>query len=504
MSFTPSLYTDEKRALPVSSGHPWRRLILLCVLLSISIAFNVYLLLTAPPSDIRKVPFVTAWLISFLPYLAACILVLIMKPQTGRLRWVELGLLLVGALVLRVLLLPVPPDLSHDSWRYLWDARVTLHGYSPYVYAPADPLFKSLHDFVYDNSRFRNVPTIYPPGAQAIYLLSYLIAPSNLFVLKGIFVGFDLVTCGALALLLRRKGLDMSRCIIYAWCPLPIIEFAIQGHVDALTVAFMVLAILCAGASWRGSRVVTGFLIAMAVLTKIYPILFLLVVVRRRDWALLITCFATIIIGYIPYWILGHGQIFGFFSTYASQQYGFTQLIIIWICKLFSLNRNVIQLIIYAFDVALVGGMSIAILCWRWQKRISTEAGILLVIGTIFAVSSNLFPWYTTAFLPWVALLIGPLWTRQKNFNEGSLAAIAAWYFACFTITSYFGNLNFYFVQVYDVTLLALAIALVIRIVKNKRARRSQKQNSNWTLSVKWPIIGMVSFMFGKHGKEKS
>src|ERR1019366_1082427 len=219
-----------------------------------------------------------------------------MKPQTGRLRWVELGMLLVGALALRAIVLPVPPNLSHDSWRYLWDARVTLHGFSPYVTGPANSLYLPLRDFLYNDIRFRDVPTIYPPGAQGIFLLSYLMAPSNLVVLKGIFIGFEMVTCGALAFLLWRKGLDMSRCIIYAWCPLPIIEFAIQGHLDATTVTFTVLAMVCAGSQWRGSRVVTGFLIALAALTKVYPILFLLVVVRRRDWALLVTCFATIII----------------------------------------------------------------------------------------------------------------------------------------------------------------------------------------------------------------
>src|SRR5450432_2253389 len=125
MSITQTRSTDETRTLPVVTGHPWRRLALLGVLLSISIGFNIYLLLTAPAADPPGGAglFVTTWLLSFLPYLAACIVVLVMKPQTGRLRWIELGLLLVGGLALRAIVLAVPPNLSHDSWRYLWDAR---------------------------------------------------------------------------------------------------------------------------------------------------------------------------------------------------------------------------------------------------------------------------------------------------------------------------------------------------------------------------------------------
>ena len=145
--------------------------------------------------------------------------------------------------------------------------------------------------------RFRTVPTIYPPGAQAVYLLSYLLAPSNLFVLKAIFIGFDMVTCVSLAFLLIKRGLDPRRVVIYAWCPLPIVEFAIQGHVDVITLPFLLLTVLSALSTRRGARVLTGFLIGIATLTKIYPIFLLVVVVRRRDWALVVTCLLTIVAG---------------------------------------------------------------------------------------------------------------------------------------------------------------------------------------------------------------
>src|SRR2546421_3347913 len=174
------------------------------------------------------------------------------------------------------MVLPLPPGLSHDSWRYLWDARVTLHGYSPYVYPPDDKVFSSLQDqVIYANSRYRDSPTIYPPGAQAVYLLSYLLAPSNLYFLKGIFIGFDMLTCGALALLLVRKGLDPRRIVIYAWCPLPIVEFAIAGHSDVIAISFMVAAMLFALSSRQSLRLLAGMCIGLAVLARLYPILLL-------------------------------------------------------------------------------------------------------------------------------------------------------------------------------------------------------------------------------------
>ena len=155
--------------------------------------------------------------------------------------------------------------------------------------------------------RFRNVPTIYLPVAQGVYALSYLLAPSNLVALKGIFLLCDLVTCGALTWLLACKGLDPRHVIIYAWCPLPIVEYALQGHVDPLTIMFTVLAVLCSTSTKHGARVLTGILIGLGALTKIYPIILLAVVLRRRDWSLLAACGVTILAGYLPFLIMGHG-----------------------------------------------------------------------------------------------------------------------------------------------------------------------------------------------------
>jgi hypothetical protein len=119
--------------------------------------------------------------------------------------------------------------LSRDVWRYLWDAHVVTHGYSPYVYAPGDKVLLPLRTILYVNSRFRNIPTDYPPGAELIFILGYLLDAHSLLGIKSVFLGCDMISCGALTWLLTRKRLDPRRVVIYAWCPLPIIEFARQS-----------------------------------------------------------------------------------------------------------------------------------------------------------------------------------------------------------------------------------------------------------------------------------
>ena len=453
---------------------PWWRIGVLGGLLLLSMVLYVWLGLVAQPDAPSLTPFLQRWMLCFLPYGAGCVYVLWTNPLRDRWRWGELAIIFGGALLFRALLLLLPPNLSHDSWRYVWDARVTLQGYSPYVYPPEAKIFAPLHDaLIYGNSRFRNVPTIYPPGAQAVYLLSYLLAPSNLFFLKGIFLVFDMGTCGALAVLLGRRGLDPRRVLLYAWSPLPIVEFALQGHVDVLTLTFMVLAVLSATSTKRGSRILTGFLIGMATLTKIYPIFLLLVIMRRRnDWALLVTTIGTIIVGYIPYLVLGHGQVLGYFATYSGEQGG---------------NAGVVQLLTYTFsiqagyklgttivlqhvvDILVLGVMSLAVLIMRLFKRISMEAATMVLLGAVLAISSHVFPWYTTALLPWIAVLAEPVWTRKGISGKG-LAVVMAWYFTCISLIGYFFNStadwHVYYILVYTVVVTGLGIALIVGAVR--------------------------------------
>src|SRR5258706_6469135 len=452
----------------VTPTYPWWRLVALCLLFLLSVIIYILLIGVAQHIDNDVLPFLHIEILSFVPYLAACAFVLATKPAAGRWRWIEIGMILLGALVLRAMLLPLPPGLSRDSWRYLWDARVTLHGFSPYVYAPFDKALVPLRDAVLlPNSRFRDVPTIYPPGAQGVYLLSYLLTGPNLFFLKGIFVVFDMVTCIALVVLLGRKGLDQRRVILYAWCPLPIIEFAIEGHVDVITLTFTILAVLAATNTSIRGRMLTGFLIGLATLTKIYPLLLLVALmgdhegrflgmgssdsrgykgslwermhgIIRYNAPLFIACVATILFGYLPYLILGHGQAFGYFAIYASEQgenAGVVQQVVHWLVDYYNLSLMTTISLEHITDFLLICAVSLIVFVLRLYDRISRETAVLLLFGVVLSISSHVFPWYTTTLLLWLPVLIGPLW-KHKGLVGGGLAIIVVWYF---TLTSIFG-----------------------------------------------------------------
>src|SRR5579875_2393781 len=204
---------------------------------------------------------------------------------------------------------------------------------------------------------------------------------------------------------------------------------------------------------------------------KIYPIVLLLALMRRRDRALLATCIATIIAAYIPYIILGHGQILGFFGNYASEHAhnaGIVSLLMDQITAYSRFNSRATLILTYLADLTVVGATALAVLIQRIRQRISPEAATLLLLAAIFAVSTHIFPWYTTALLPWAAVLLGPLWTRGDGINARGLAAALAWYFAFISISAYvFDSLHhwdIYYILAYYVPLAGLALAAIVGV----------------------------------------
>ena len=213
-------------------------------------------------------------------------------------------------------------------------------------------------------------------------------------------------------------------------------------------------------------------------MTKIYPLLLLLVVTRRRDWEIPLACFTTIILAYIPFIVLGHGQVFGFFSTYATEQRqnaGAVPLVVhFFTYTLLHLKDRITVLVQYAVDALFVGPIVLLICFLRIQKRISIEAATLILIGTIYAVSTHIFPWYTAVLLLFVPLLIGPVWTHKGLHGKG-IAIAGVWYFVCTSLTAYYFrstlDWTLYYVFVYGVTILLLAVGIGCMVNNYKSAK---------------------------------
>jgi len=209
---------------------------------------------------------------AFLCWAGAAYLVLRRGASSGRPH-----LILGAALVFRLTLWWSPATLSDDVFRYIWDGRVQLAGINPYLYAPSAPQVAHLRDALYPSVNHATIPTIYPPLAQlffrAICLLSATPAAFKLALLLC-----DWGLCLLLAHILVRRGQDPRRVVLYAWNPLPLVEVAGSGHIDALGVLIL-FAALYALHSQRWAAAACA--LAGAFLVKLVPLVLLPTFWRR-------------------------------------------------------------------------------------------------------------------------------------------------------------------------------------------------------------------------------
>lgn len=152
-----------------------------------------------------------------------------------------LYLFLISGLIFRLTLLPSPPTASDDIYRYIWDGRVQSNGINPYRYAPNDMALSFLHtEDLPGKVNFPSMKTIYPPFSQYMFYLSYSIFGQNLLGFKAILMFFEILLCIALVYLVKKLGCQLHYAGLYAICPLPIMQFMIDQHLDSIGIALMI------------------------------------------------------------------------------------------------------------------------------------------------------------------------------------------------------------------------------------------------------------------------
>jgi alpha-1,6-mannosyltransferase len=234
---------------------------------------------------------------------------------------IGLGAVLIVAALLRLGPLLAPVTWSNDINRYVWDGRVQNAGINPYCCLPVDESLALLRDdTVWTNiNRPDTARTIYPPVAQMVFALAVSLHDS-IFAMKLAMLVAESLGIWAMVHLLRRTGRPPSQLLLYAWHPLPAWEIAGSGHVDALVVAFVSLALLAAVAGQRGWA---GVAFGAAVLTKFLPVILGPAMWRPRrgqiDWRFPLAGIVTVLGLYLPYLSVG-ARVIGYLPGYADEE----------------------------------------------------------------------------------------------------------------------------------------------------------------------------------------
>ncbi len=316
--------------------------------------------------------------------------------------------ILAGTIGFRLIAWPLYPAFSDDIFRYHWEGQLqAVGGGNPYLVAPSEDKWRWLRDETYPKVVLPDFKTIYGPAIELQQMATYrLLAPlppfSRVFWFKLPSAIFDLLTIVAITLWLRARREPVEKILIYAWCPLPVFEFWINGHNDSMLICFLVTALWLEA---RYGRAVTGAALALATATKLWPAI-LFPFVRLRSGLVGLAVFAALALPYAADVLENAQYATGFLGGWRNNDsiYGLV---------LAACGGNV-----YAAKYATFALLGSAVLWMMWRKYPLDRAAWTL-IPLMLAISANVHPWYLTWLVPllvvrptaplllWVALVPG-------------------------------------------------------------------------------------------------
>ncbi|PLX95527.1 MAG: hypothetical protein C0620_04125 [Desulfuromonas sp.] len=327
---------------------------------------------------------------------------LLVVPATSTPQWVGWWILLTGA-CFRVLFVSAAPQLSDDVYRYLWDGLNVLHGVNPYAQAPQQAVADSARMAILQNQiNHPALVTLYPPVAELFFAL----AAGHLIAYKLLLIMIDLGSCFILWRLLQRLGRPLWWLAFYAWHPLVIVECAASAHIDILAVFLVLVSLWTAVSGRRWAGLWSGVALSMAVLVKVFPVIFvpfcLLMVPGEQRRTFFLAGMTTMVFFTLPFCpqILHGLETLGTYSRHWEfSGFTFQQL------RTFVQSGDVARLILAStFAVVLLVGW--LRLCQHRQRSLAVLVSLLSAQLLFFLLlTPTLHPWYALYLVAFTALV---------------------------------------------------------------------------------------------------
>lgn len=318
-------------------------------------------------------------------------------------------LIVIFAIAFRLTLLFSGPVFSLDLYRYLWDGKVAANGINPYLYWPNATELVRLRDANWQLVNHKELRTGYPPLMEMLFEALYL-AFGSILSYKITFFLFDLAAIATICLILRELKLELKNALIYAWAPLPIVEITQSGHNDSVAVFLVLLSFLLL---LRDRNYSSSIVMALAVLTKLYPLFFAPVLFKRWGKWGTATFLALIFALHIPYVNIGANIYLGLLyaintSNFNGSTFPFLTNLVGW-TNLSSNPGFAAQIITYA-----IYGSLLLWAIWKSYGEGTTSAELMktafLLTGAILLLDRSPFAWYLTWMIPFLCFFSSVSW----------------------------------------------------------------------------------------------
>ncbi len=316
--------------------------------------------------------------------------------------WYFVGL----GLLLRFILIFAFPNLSDDIYRFIWDGRLINNGINPFNHLPSyfledENVVSGITPDLFKNLNSPAYYTIYPPVSQAIFSFACWVSPDNYYAcaltMKTIMFLFE---CGSILIiikLLKHFNLPFKNVLIYVLNPLIILEITGNLHFEGAMIFFLLLSICLL---IKQKNVLSAIAFALSIVSKLLPLMFLPLLIKRIGWKKSIQYFLilgiTLLICFSPLLNLTFINNFSNSLDLYFQKFEFNASVYYlarWIGTLVK-GYNMIQVL--GPFLALLVLLSI---CYKAFKERHTDyqsifAAFLFAICTYLFLATTIHPWY--------------------------------------------------------------------------------------------------------------
>lgn len=192
-------------------------------------------------------------------------------------------ILVVISVLFRLIFIFSIPNLSQDFYRFIWDGRMILEGFNPYLSLPKTLIEQQKYSINQAISLYQGMGemnashyTNYPPINQLCFLIAAIFANKSILgsvvIMRIIIILADIGIIYFGKKLLENLNLAIHNIFLYALNPFIIIEMTGNLHFEPVMLFFLFWAIY----KLRQQKWVwAAILIACAVSVKLIPLLFL-------------------------------------------------------------------------------------------------------------------------------------------------------------------------------------------------------------------------------------
>ncbi|MBR9974893.1 MAG: DUF2029 domain-containing protein, partial [Bacteroidetes bacterium] len=281
-----------------------------------------------------------------------------------------------------------------------------------YRHAPVDNAVSQLHSGLLPaRVNFPEMRTVYPPLAEWIFAATYAIGGESVLAFKIPLLLSEFLTLWLLLALLPRLGLRREWIAVYAISPLPVLQFMIDGHLDALAFPFL-LAFILLYHQRRNS--VAALALGAAAAVKLLPLIHVPLLLRqawqRRDASWLAAPLLPVLL-YLPY-LLSGGHPFESLAVYSEK----------W-----TFNASVYGVTTWLLGDPLWGRfasmgvfvLALGALAWRKRPLVPAMAAATMLF---LLCTPTVHPWYAA----WLLVLL-PLYPRWSFLMFCASIAVATY-----------------------------------------------------------------------------